>query len=212
VLVNSGYTEIHRPYHYAAREHALGLFFRDRLSDLIGFQYAKWNSHDAAANFVAELETIAAAKTGAVVTVALDGENCWEFPFNGYSFLSALYLALAAHPGIRTATFRDCLAERAAVGTLERVVAGSWVNGDLGTWDLLCAGEAELRSRAGERAPRAGARSSRAAPARRLRGLGRLLVGGIRQSACDRGAGQPCFQGTPVAPIPPARAAGSVSG
>ncbi len=144
----------HQPYRFDAGGRALTLFFRDeRLSDLIGFEYRKWNSHDAAANLIAELEAIAAAPANEapVVSVMLDGENCWEhYAYNGYYFLTALYKALESHPRIRTATCRGVLEELpAAPAALERVVAGSWVHGNFSTWigapdknrawDLLCA-------------------------------------------------------------------------
>jgi alpha-amylase/alpha-mannosidase (GH57 family) len=148
VLAHSQPGSAHRAYRLPGAS-PLTVFFRDdRLSDRIGFEYAKWNSHDAAANLVQELETIAAGDRAAVVSLALDGENCWQsYPYNGYYFLSALYSALEAHPGIRTATYRDCLGVETAV--LERLVSGSWVRGDFTTWigapeknrawDLLCA-------------------------------------------------------------------------
>jgi alpha-amylase/alpha-mannosidase (GH57 family) len=120
------------------------LFFRDdRLSDLIGFEYGKWNSHDAAANFIGELEKIAhaAGDEALIVSVALDGENCWDsYAYNGYYFLAALYEALEAHSGIRTSTYSAWLAQPAAVPrALERLVSGTWVNGDFSTW--ICSRE-----------------------------------------------------------------------
>ena len=130
------------------------LFFRDdRLSDLIGFEYAKWNSRDAAANLIGELEAIAANAGDdetPLVSVILDGENCWEYyPYNGFYFLEALYQSLESHPVIRTTTYRDFLAESGgSAETLDHVAAGSWVHGDFATWigspeknhawDLLC--------------------------------------------------------------------------
>ncbi|HET7198782.1 MAG TPA: glycoside hydrolase family 57 protein [Burkholderiales bacterium] len=143
----------HRPYRVRAGGREIALFFRDdRLSDLIGFEYGKWNSHDAAANLVAELEAIARrpAEEPPLVTLALDGENCWDsYAYNGYYFLSALYQALEAHAAIRTATFSSLLAGGAPhPRPLERLVPGTWVNGDFATWigapeknhawDLLC--------------------------------------------------------------------------
>jgi alpha-amylase/alpha-mannosidase (GH57 family) len=131
------------------------LFFRDdRLSDLIGFEYAKWHGRDAAAHFVAQLEAIAATspqdKTP-VVSVILDGENAWEtYPYNGHYFFEDLYGLLEAHPTIRTRTFADVIDGAVLPApTLQKLTAGSWVHGTLSTWigdpaknhawDLLCA-------------------------------------------------------------------------
>jgi len=135
---------LYRPYR--GRDGAPVMFFRDdRLSDLIGFEYAKWHSHDAAASFVGELERIAAdasPEETPLVSVILDGENCWEFyPYNGFYFLEALYGRLEAHPSIATATFAEMIDRPGADGrpparpaTLPPLVAGSWVYGDLSTW------------------------------------------------------------------------------
>jgi alpha-amylase/alpha-mannosidase (GH57 family) len=154
---------LYRPYRVGTD--AVTCFFRDdRLSDLIGFEYAKWHSRDAAANFVGELETIAAAARAddpALVSVILDGENCWEYyPYNGFYFLDELYALLERHPAIRTTTFAETLRDeesgraRAETGTLPRLVAGSWVYGDFTTWigspeknrawELLCAAKASF--------------------------------------------------------------------
>jgi len=155
---------LYRPYRLQGPAPEPVCFFRDdRLSDYIGFEYAKWNNDDAAANLVAELVTIARATPAGevpVVSVILDGENCWEYyPYNGYFFLSALYGALESHPVVRPTTCRDWLDGRvdpypagriaASIGALDRLTAGSWVGGNFTTWigspeknhawDLLCA-------------------------------------------------------------------------
>jgi len=156
---------LYRPYRLDAAPE-LALFFRDdRLSDRIGFEYQKWHGSDATANFIGELESIAAQATQGerpLVSVILDGENAWEhYPYNGYYFLSSLYQALAAHASIHPTTYaaflREHSGERAAASgatppaaqRLERLVAGSWVYGNFSTWigsadknrawDLLCA-------------------------------------------------------------------------
>lgn len=131
----------------------LTLFFRDeRLSDLIGFDYAKWHGRDAARHLVGELEAIRAATPAgeqAVVSIILDGENAWEhYPYNGYFFFDDLYDLLAEHPGIRTTTYSEVLSVAGAPAPLPKLVAGSWVYGTLSTWigdaqknrawDLLC--------------------------------------------------------------------------
>lgn len=130
-------------------------FFRDdRLSDLIGFEYSKWHGRDATAHFIGELDRIgleSAGERAPLVSVILDGENAWEYyPYNGYFFLDDLYASLEAHGDIRTTTYRDVLRDKPATdfASLNRVVAGSWVYGNLATWigdgqknaawDLLC--------------------------------------------------------------------------
>jgi alpha-amylase/alpha-mannosidase (GH57 family) len=139
---------LYRPY---SVEGMMLLFRDDRLSDLIGFEYAKWHGKDASAHFIAELEMIARAGPEGetpLVSVMLDGENAWEyFPYNGYYFLQDLYAALEQHPSIRTLTPSSARERRAE--PLERVVTGSWVYGNLSTWigsadknrawELLCA-------------------------------------------------------------------------
>lgn len=134
----------------------IALFFRDeRLSDLIGFEYAKWHGHDSSAHFVGQLEEIlagSAANETPVVSVILDGENAWEhYPFNGFFFFEELYGLLEHHPSIRTTTYAELLSRHTppARSDLPHLVAGSWVYGTLSTWigdaeknrawDLLCA-------------------------------------------------------------------------
>ena len=145
---------LYRPWRDAS---GISVVFRDdKLSDLIGFEYAKWHGHDAARHFIAELEAIRAAAPDTetpLVCIALDGENAWEYyPYNGYYFFSELYSALSRHPMIRTTTLRAALASPGHVArtqNLPRICAGSWVYGSLSTWigdadknrawDLLCA-------------------------------------------------------------------------
>jgi alpha-amylase/alpha-mannosidase (GH57 family) len=145
----------YRPWKIAGTDSPL-LFFRDeRLSDLIGFEYAKWHGRDAARHFIAQLEAIlarAADGEDPVVGVILDGENAWEhYPYNGYYFFDDLYGLIDQHPSISTTTYAE-IAKRETPprhGMLPKLAAGSWVYGTLSTWigdaeknhgwDLLCA-------------------------------------------------------------------------
>ncbi len=154
---SSGY--LYKPYLVETDGKQIHCFFRDdRLSDKIGFEYAKWKGDDAAADFVHNLEEIlrhAPGEDDPVVTVILDGENAWEYyPYNAYYFLSELYARLENHPNIRTTTFHECVEGLGAPGSrvtaskLQQLVAGSWVYGTFSTWigspeknrgwDLLC--------------------------------------------------------------------------
>lgn len=149
---------LYRPYRYGTENSNILCFFRDdRLSDMIGFEYAKWFGHDAAGNLVQQLEQIhneAGNNPAPVVSVILDGENAWEtYPYNGYYFLNDLYSMLENHPAIRTTTFHAYttrLAEdKVEITRLPALAAGSWVYGSFSTWigdhdknlawELLCA-------------------------------------------------------------------------
>jgi alpha-amylase/alpha-mannosidase (GH57 family) len=144
----------YRPWRFETAP-GIDVFFRDeRLSDLIGFEYAKWHGRDAAQHFVDQLAHIrdeAAAGETPLVCVILDGENAWEYyPYNAYYFFEDLYGLIAAQPWLRTTTPFDWLARQPQRSDLlPELVAGSWVHGNFSTWigdaaknrawDLLCA-------------------------------------------------------------------------
>jgi len=126
---------MHRPY--CLYKSPVRCFFRDdNLSDLIGFEFAKWHADDAVNNLVHHLENIAhdASNSGATVaSIILDGENAWEYyPENAYHFLSALYQKLSHHPELELTTFSECL--DSGLAELPTLVAGSWVYGTFSTW------------------------------------------------------------------------------
>ena len=156
-------SHLYRPYRISDNNDKILCFFRDdRLSDKIGFEYAKWHGRDAVNDLVGELERIKQRfpeDETPVVSIILDGENAWEYyPYNGYYFLSDLYKALSEHPTIEMTTFSEvsALCNKPAnshppeikVGSLSSIVAGSWVYGTFSTWmgdaaknrawDLLC--------------------------------------------------------------------------
>ena len=171
------YTRAHHLYRPWRDATGVTVFFRDdRLSDLIGFEYAKWDAYDAARHFIEELEAILAAAPAdetPLVCVALDGENAWEYyPYNAFYFFEALYAELSAHPSLRTTTFQTVLGsatQQARWWPLPRVCAGSWVHGTLTTWigepdknrawDLLCAAKTAYDRSAPLLAPAARARA-----------------------------------------------------
>ncbi len=150
---------LYKPYLLEGKAKPVYCFFRDdHLSDRIGFEYAKWKGDDAAADLIRQLEEIHHHHQGdedPVVSIILDGENAWEYyPYNGYYFLSELYARLEQHSFISTTTFGECVQAiedqepGSTVGSLNQLVAGSWVYGTFSTWigspdknrgwDLLC--------------------------------------------------------------------------
>ena len=114
------------------------IFFRDRqLSDLISFAYGRLPTGEAVDDLVGRLDDLAGElePDGAVVTIALDGENAWEFyQYGGYRFLEELFSRLEGHARLRTVTLEEAAAELAPARPLSRLACGSWIDGDLGTW------------------------------------------------------------------------------
>ncbi len=131
---------LYRPWRVSTAAGDVALFFRDHeLSDRIGFIYHHWDAQEAVQDFLARVRRIGQEHGGAesaVVSIILDGENCWEhYPDDGGPFLEALYAALESAADIRTRTPADLLAERAgAIPALASLHTGSWIDADFHIW------------------------------------------------------------------------------
>ncbi|HEY9625065.1 MAG TPA: glycoside hydrolase [Crinalium sp.] len=141
---------LYRPYRLATPNGDLSIVFRDhRLSDLIGFTYSGMEPQAAATDLVEHLEAIAhtlkshqqesttTLENPWLVTIALDGENCWEFyKEDGKPFLENLYQQLSDHDEIKLVTVAEYLREFPAMTMLpsDRLHSGSWVDGSFTTW------------------------------------------------------------------------------
>ena len=131
--------ELYQPWLVGEDDAQITCFFRDdRLSDLIGFEYSKWNTDDAVNNFMHELAGIRHKTQGMeapVVAIIMDGENAWEhYHENGLLFLTKLYQSVAERDEYELTTFSDYLDKHPASTKLEHLTAGSWVYGNLSTW------------------------------------------------------------------------------
>lgn len=134
---NGGRGALYRPWR--APEGEVALFFRDHeLSDRIGFVYQRWDPGDAARDFVARLRRIGRDYAGPrppVVSVILDGENCWEhYAEDGGPFLDTLYREIAAAPGVRSRTPSEVLNDDLALERLPHLHSGSWIDADFHIW------------------------------------------------------------------------------
>ncbi len=132
--------DIYEPYKLTAGDKTLHFFFRDHeLSDAVGFVYASWDPEEAAKDFMRRLQDIRTQiKDKArphVVSVILDGENCWEYyKQDGLPFLRALYKRLAAEPTIQTVRGSDYLDHTPDTKTLPKLWSGSWINANFEIW------------------------------------------------------------------------------
>ena len=129
---------LHRPWQLETTAGPVTLLFRDHeLSDRIGFVYQRWDPVQAAEDFVARLRRIGEEHAGSeppLVSVILDGENCWEhYADDGNPFLEALYGALEADPQVRTVTPAAGFPGREPA-RLETLHSGSWIDSDFRIW------------------------------------------------------------------------------
>jgi alpha-amylase/alpha-mannosidase (GH57 family) len=110
------------------------------LSDLIGFQYQRSEPQQAADDLLGKLEAIGQAtglrgKAPPLVSLILDGENCWEYyPDGGVHFLRAMYRGLAKHPHIRTQRVSQYVDKYPATDKLGHLFAGSWISHNFAIW------------------------------------------------------------------------------
>ena len=141
---------LYRPYRLETEFGNLAIVFRDhRLSDLIGFTYSAMEPKQAASDLVGHLEAIARAlkaqqPSGStaleephLVTIALDGENCWEYyPHDGMPFLRSLYETLSHSSDIQLVTVSEYLDQFPPTATIPstQLHSGSWVDGNFTTW------------------------------------------------------------------------------
>ncbi len=139
VREQQGNRDLYHPWLVGEGDEQITCFFRDdRLSDLIGFEYSRWNTQDAVNHFMHELADIRHRTQGMdapVVAIIMDGENAWEhYEQNALPFLTLLYQSIAEHDDYELTTFSDYLQQHPATDRLPHLVSGSWVYGNLSTW------------------------------------------------------------------------------
>lgn len=141
---------LYRPYRLETPYGDLAIVFRDhRLSDLIGFTYGAMKPQNAATDLLGHLEAISRSlkhrqsnqhtslKQPWLVTIALDGENCWEYyQQDGLPFLETLYEKLSQEEHIQLVTVSEFLEQFPPTETIPtgQLHSGSWVDGSFTTW------------------------------------------------------------------------------
>ncbi len=134
-----GNRDLYHPWLVGEGDNEITCFFRDdHLSDLLGFEYSKWNTSDAVDNFMHALADIRHRTRGMeapVVGIIMDGENAWEhYHENALPFLTKLYQSVAEHDDYELTTFSEYLEKHPATERIHKLTAGSWVYGNLSTW------------------------------------------------------------------------------
>ncbi|MHB1035856.1 MAG: hypothetical protein ACYC35_18730 [Pirellulales bacterium] len=133
---------LYRPWRIEEKGESLQIIFRDHaMSDQIGFHYQRYAADHAVNDFFGRIEAIGRATGGnaghrpTLVSIILDGENCWEYyPNGGVEFLRKLYRRATQHPKIKPVRVCDYLECHPATDRLGHLFAGSWIRHNFGIW------------------------------------------------------------------------------
>ncbi|HVU85751.1 MAG TPA: hypothetical protein VHD36_00400 [Pirellulales bacterium] len=133
---------LYRPWRAEDKAHSVQMIFRDHaMSDQIGFHYQRYQAEQAVDDFFGKLEAIGRATTAnhghrpTLVSIILDGENCWEYyPNSGVDFLRALYRRAVSHAKIAPVRVCDYLAKHPATDKIGELFSGSWIQHNFGIW------------------------------------------------------------------------------
>ncbi len=132
---------LYRPWKVNTPNGFIHIIFRDHLlSDLIGFDYQRWDPKLAVDDFESRLMAIHERLNGMpfppCVAIILDGENAWEhYMDGGFGFLRKLYHRLLGNAHIRLRTISEYIHDvQTEIPIIPRLAAGSWINGNLGIW------------------------------------------------------------------------------
>ncbi|CUS78412.1 Alpha-amylase/alpha-mannosidase, GH57 family [Candidatus Kryptonium thompsonii] len=136
--------KIYKPYRFKTPFGEIKIVFRDRiLSDLIGFVYSSWGPDDSAHDLVNRILRIRdeiiknegeEALRYSLVSIILDGENCWEYyQSDGKDFLRTLYWLISNDERIETIRLNDFLSNTKTID-LKNIYPGSWINANFNIW------------------------------------------------------------------------------
>lgn len=135
-----GYME--DPYHLLKSYDYKGvnILFRDSLiPNLIGFEYPNHSPEGAANDLydrfkVIQSKLLSSPDDNHLLTIAMDGENCWEnYSADGNTFLTTLYSLIENDPTLETVLISDYI-EKDTQKQLNKIGSGSWVNKNFKLW------------------------------------------------------------------------------
>lgn len=129
-----------KSYKYTGKDSNIKIIFRDSvIPNLIGFEYP---SHDpvAAANDlydrikVTQSKLLSSPDKKHLLTIAMDGENCWEnYSADGAVFLSTIYKLIEEDSSLETVLISDYL-DTDVPKQLPKISSGSWINRNFKLW------------------------------------------------------------------------------
>ncbi|MBR2068769.1 MAG: hypothetical protein IJ877_03300 [Candidatus Gastranaerophilales bacterium] len=118
----------------------LNLLFADSFfANLLNFGYGNYDYKIAANDMYEKIKTIQSKlqnspRENHILTIALDGENCWETYLNdGSEFLDTLYGLICSDDTLQTVTVSDFI-DNNPPEILDNLKPGSWINRNFDLW------------------------------------------------------------------------------
>lgn len=121
-------------------KNSLDLIFADSfIGNLLNFGYGNYDSNIAANDLYEKIKTLQfklqnSPRENHILTIAIDGENCWEtYPNDGAEFLDTLYDLISNDETLETVLISDFIKNNKSE-TLETLKSGSWINRNFDLW------------------------------------------------------------------------------
>ena len=128
-------------YEYQTKSEPINIIFRDRsIPNLINFEYAGLDSKMAANDLYDKIKVIQnklliSPDNSHLITIALDGENCWEnYENDGNDFLVNLYTLLENDDSLETVLISDYIENDNHKKALTKINPGSWIDQTFQYW------------------------------------------------------------------------------
>ncbi len=128
-------------YEYQTKIAPIDVIFRDRsIANLINFEYAGLDSKMAANDLfdkikVMQSKLLVSPDETHLLTIALDGENCWEnYQNDGNDFLLNIYEMIESDETVETVLITDYIRNDKYKKVLNKIHSGSWIDKTFQYW------------------------------------------------------------------------------
>lgn len=128
-------------YEYQTKTNPINVIFRDRsIPNLINFEYAGIDAKMAGNDLYEKIKVIqnkllVSPDDSHLLTIALDGENCWENYVNdGNDFLSYIYSLIENDDTLETVCISDYIQKDKHKKVLNKIYSGSWIDKTFQYW------------------------------------------------------------------------------